>query len=179
MPLNSSSKPAWQLPCACGTQHCVLLCSCPPGPTVDRLMAMEPRADLLLRWNPGQTDWGPNLVSRMCTARERGEGICERTVGKRSAGLMGRIHRYDQALKTLRRAEGLPGESLIFRNRSTQEGTTIRTDAVVEVDGEGTRSGNRRSESNSVCVVCNELYTVLCVRGEQTLRSTIHEIHNY
>ena len=59
-------------------------------------MAMEPRADLLLRWNPGQTDWGPNLVSRMCTARERGEGICERTVGKRSAGLMGRIHRYDQ-----------------------------------------------------------------------------------
>ena len=28
------------------------------GPTVDRLMAMEPRADLLLRWNPGQTDWG-------------------------------------------------------------------------------------------------------------------------
>ena len=91
----------------------------------------------------------------------------------------GRIHRYDQALKTLRRAEGLPGESLIFRNRSTQEGTTIRTDAVVEVDGEGTRSGNRRSESNSVCVVCNELYTVLCVRGEQTLRSTIHEIHNF
>ena len=60
MPLNSSSKPAWQLPCACGTQHCVLLCSCPPGPTVDRLMAMEPRADLLLRWNPGQTAWGHN-----------------------------------------------------------------------------------------------------------------------
>ena len=24
------------------------------------LMAMEPRADLLLRWNPGQTDWGHN-----------------------------------------------------------------------------------------------------------------------
>ena len=42
------------------TQSCVLLCSCPPGPTVDRLMAMEPRADLLLRWNPGQTDWGHN-----------------------------------------------------------------------------------------------------------------------